>query len=84
MTSHIRRRVATLAVIPATVTMLGFGLASPAMAAVGSGAGPDGSANSGREGVKIVDAGNAGRALADAATIVPGTEPVTGTVANVF
>lgn len=83
MTSHIRRRVATLAVIPVTVTLLGLGLASPALAAVGSGAdGPDGSPSS-RGGVKVVDAGDTGRALTDAATI-PGTEFVTGTVANVF
>ncbi len=82
MTSHIRRRVATLAVIPVTVTLLGFGLASPAFAAVGSGTdGPDGSPISG--GVKVVDAGDTGRALIGAVTI-PGTEPVTGTVANVF
>ncbi len=83
MTSHIRRRVATLAVIPVTVTMLGFGLASPALAAAGSGGGPDGSPSSGGEGLKVVDAGDTGRALIDAVTI-PGTEKVTGTVANVF
>ncbi|MGH3811359.1 MAG: hypothetical protein ACRDUV_02740 [Pseudonocardiaceae bacterium] len=66
------------------VTLLGFGLASPALAAAGSGHGPDGSANSGREGVKIVDAGNTGRAAVDAVTIIPGTEPATETVKNVF
>ena len=61
-----------------------FATAPPALAAtVGSGDGPDGSPSSGGEGVKVVDAGNTGRALIDVVT-VPGTEPVTGTVANVF
>lgn len=61
MTSRIRRRVAMLAVLPVTVTVLGFGLSSPALASDES-CGTCSSPGGGTE-QKIVDAGDTGRAL---------------------
>lgn len=89
MTSLRHRSVTTLAVLPVAVALLGIGLANPALAAIGSRPGANGSSAPGAdgpssgEGLKIVDLGDTGRALTGAVT-VPGTEPVTQTVGNVF
>ncbi|MDQ3762294.1 MAG: hypothetical protein M3460_11585 [Actinomycetota bacterium] len=72
MTSRIRRRIATLAVLPVTVTLLGIGLASPASAADESGSSANTPSQGGTgEGLKIIDLGDTGRFA-------------TGTAGNVF
>lgn len=74
MVSRICRRVATLAALSVTVIMLGFGLASPALALddetlIVNKAPQEEKAKG--EGVKAADLGNAGRL-------------VTGTAGNIF
>jgi hypothetical protein len=72
MTSRVRRFAATLTVLPMAVALLGFGLASPALADTGTSSSGEG-AESGDTlpGLKVIDLGDAGRATA-------------GTVGNIF
>lgn len=75
MTSHIRRRVATLAALPVAVTLLGFGLAGPAFAfedqtLIVTNEAPQ-EEKSENEGLKAADLGNTGRL-------------VTGVAGNIF
>lgn len=73
MNSSMRRRVAALAVLPTTVTLLGLGLAGPALAGdidngnvvIKEQAPSEGKENDG--GLKIADLGNTGRLLTDTA-----------------